>query len=158
MSNHSNPATANVGGPGGGGKWAAAARRFRTAGAFWAVAMALCSGCGGKYDLHPATGRVLLKDGTPLNGMRIVFENQQTHIGSVAISDDEGRFELGTVQSGDGAILGAYRVAVVDTIAHQKMDRSALRIHPKYENLKTSDLKFEITEDNHELEMILDRP
>lgn len=85
-----------------------------------ALAVAACAvaGCNDsvKQKTYPASGRVLV-DGKPVPGAMIVFhpvdpsafkwdERPQGR------SDTDGKFEVFTYQTGDGAPAGAYRVAI----------------------------------------------
>jgi hypothetical protein len=70
------------------------------------------AGCGGKTKPVPVEGVVLL-DGKPLKGALVTFVPEDGR-GRVAagLSDDDGKFELTTSTSGDGALPGNYKVTV----------------------------------------------
>jgi len=84
------------------------------------------SGCGSQKSelagrLVPARGQVSL-DGKPLGGAQITFVPDFTGgERAVALSDDDGRFDLSTVPSGQsasdkplaGAVPGPYRVSIL---------------------------------------------
>lgn len=75
------------------------------------------AGCGGGTDhppTVPATGTVTL-NGKPVAGATIAFTGA-SHT-ALAISGDDGRFELTTFTDGDGAVEGDYRVTVVKMIS-----------------------------------------
>ena len=82
-----------------------------------AVVSSLC-GCGGaEYPLAPVSGVVTL-DGEPLAGAAVVFQPKPTESvkkpapGSVARTDDQGRYTLATVNDEPGAALGRHRVRI----------------------------------------------
>lgn len=82
-------------------------------------------GCGSdphvanRPDVVPVTGVVTL-DGAPVEGATVTFVNtagmapgeQVTGRSSVGRTDESGRFELTTFESGDGAVPGGYTVTV----------------------------------------------
>ena len=76
-------------------------------------------GCGSKYDVVPASGRITL-DGEPLANASIFTQptNRDTNTpgpGSAALTDDNGEFEL-EFQSEDkkGAVPGDTRITIVE--------------------------------------------
>lgn len=79
----------------------------------------LIPGCGkrGLKGLVSCSGVVTL-DGAPVEGANILFATKGSGAKSAsasAITDAEGKFQLMTVESGDGAFPGEYRVSVMKT-------------------------------------------
>jgi hypothetical protein len=71
-----------------------------------------CSGCGGGPELAPASGTVAVQ-GTPLTHGSILFE-PVGHEGEIAVGQiqEDSSFKLTTFETGDGAIVGKYTVAI----------------------------------------------
>jgi len=83
-----------------------------------AVAVAAgCIGCGGAGDLHPASGRVLVK-GQPAAGATLHFHRQGEaevkYRGLIpsAVADEDGRFQVSSDLLGAGAPAGKYAVLI----------------------------------------------
>ncbi len=129
------------------------------------------SGCGGQSNDHwlqsrpktlKAEGVVLLQN-APLSGATVIFTpTQKGSKGSVGITDQNGRFNLTTFSSGDGAISGEYVVSVtkINTDAQQVSDSApisdagssqvkpvASSIPEQYSDPAKSGLKATITQD-----------
>ena len=82
------------------------------------LALALCvlPGCGGggpdRPTMAPVSGTVTL-DGKPLAGANIrFFSEDQSAETATGVTDGEGKFQLTTYNTNDGAVPGAYKVAV----------------------------------------------
>jgi hypothetical protein len=68
----------------------------------------LLSGCGSRGpDLAPVSGTVAL-DGKPVAGAAVTFVPVQGGRPASAVADEQGRFQLTTFQSEDGAIVGKH--------------------------------------------------
>ena len=86
--------------------------------------MSLLAGCGGPgYELAPVSGQVLL-DGQPLADAHLTFEPLAVAgqpsipgVGSIGITDSEGRYTLETVDSHSGAVVGTHRVWITTAYA-----------------------------------------
>lgn len=77
-------------------------------------AACLAAGCGRKDDrpaTFPVAGTVSL-DGAPLAGARVSFEHEAARYWAEARTDASGRYALMTFTSDDGAVPGAYFVAI----------------------------------------------
>ncbi|WP_146450401.1 hypothetical protein [Bythopirellula polymerisocia] len=88
------------------------------------VSCVIASGCGSDLELYPVTGRVVYKDGKPFPGGGIVFQLQGAGM-LLGVSGDigeNGQFELGTREPGDGAQPGTYRVAVLPPARSERDD------------------------------------
>lgn len=117
----------------------------------WAVAVLFATmlGCGSSGpELHPVTGKVVFKDGRPVVGAMVEFVAENGS-GARGKTGPDGRFEL-TTGDRKGAVVGAYRVAVVQMVvadgaaAHVKAHHDWLAIHPKYAKFDTSELRHEV--------------
>lgn len=81
--------------------------------------LALLTGCTGSEEVsdrpktHPVTGTVLL-DGAPVEGAQVAFNPEGVDAeGAFGRTDAEGRYELTTFDSGDGAVAGNYVVTIM---------------------------------------------
>lgn len=104
-------------------------------------------GCGGAGTL-PAGGTITYK-GQPVKDSNVLFTPTRDagNKGKVATgkTDDQGKFTLGTVRPGDGALPGDYTVAVTPNLPPPKEgDYSASPPPPfpeKYSTATSTDLK-----------------
>ncbi len=69
-------------------------------------------GCG-KPGLGtvPVSGKITV-DGSPMEGVMVVFDSGQSGRAASGITDAQGMYTLTTEVSGDGALPGSYKVAV----------------------------------------------
>ena len=101
-----------------------------------------CVGCSDRPHIVPISGQVLI-DGKPLSYGFIRFSSGE---GRPALGrlDKEGRFRLSTYESGDGAIVGSHRIAV---LTHEITDTGIKWHAPKeYADYAASGLTAKITE------------
>ena len=123
------------------------------------VLLVMACGCGGgKYDLQRMEGTVTLTDGTPGRGLHVSFECDAPLISAKAMTDESGHYRLGTLETGDGAPPGHYRVAVVEA---DVLDPDAVRpprIHTKYARFETSGLEFTVEDGTNTFDIRLDPP
>lgn len=128
------------------------------------VAM-ICVGCGPRNNPKfektvPIRGTVVRASGSPVSGGLITFHNKVPNKGDAwGTIGRDGRFELGTYQKADGAMLGSYTVTiepiVYDRIGNPRLN-SSLGIPHKYTKADTSDLTVEVTaEGSEELKIVL---
>jgi hypothetical protein len=100
----------------------------RSAAPLLALMLIACGGCSGASDdawakrrppVYPVSGRVLL-GGQPLAGATVELFSADANRTAYGTADDEGRFQLTTFESGDGAVEGKHAVKVrkVDIISH----------------------------------------
>src|SRR5690349_18876722 len=77
------------------------------------LVLAVAAGCG-SGNTSPVRGKVVFKDGKPLNGGLVVFRpvDQKLQVSSRGDIHQDGTFTLGTYQEGDGAIPGKYQAAI----------------------------------------------
>jgi hypothetical protein len=112
------------------------------------VALAAVVGCGSSPELQPVTGRVILKDGRPIEGAMVEFASE-SGFGARGKTGPDGRFELAT-DGREGAVAGTHRVVVVQMVvadgaaAHVTKQHAHLVIHPKYAKFDTSGLTREV--------------
>jgi len=109
-----------------------------------AVLVACVTGCGGA--MQPVRGKVTLPDGKPAANSQVVFEGP---IGGKVISargdvQADGSFELSTVQPGDGAPVGKYRVQVNPPPVVDAEAAHRAPFNPKFSDFGTSGLEFEV--------------
>jgi hypothetical protein len=69
-------------------------------------------GCGGGLRLVPVEGTVTL-DGQPLEAAAVLFEPDGGGKPATGTTDAAGNFVLTTIETGDGAVPGANKVAVI---------------------------------------------
>jgi hypothetical protein len=89
-------------------------RRWLSWGGLGVLLLALVAGCNSKGGkLIKASGILAWEDGTPIENASITFvpEDKKGESAS-AKTDKDGKFELTTKSTGDGAHAGAYKVTV----------------------------------------------
>ena len=109
-------------------------------------------GCG-KGDHLPTyrtTGKVVFRDGKPLEGGTIIFESIDHPVSARSVIEPDGTFRLGTFVQGDGAVAGMHRAAISPPM-DMTIDRDEVRtrrvIHPRYKDIEESGLEFEVGAD-----------
>jgi hypothetical protein len=123
-----------------------------------ALVMGVAVGCGtASPPTYPVTGQVLFADGSPFKrGGRVEFRCSQ--VSPVAIArgriGEDGKFQLETVQVGDGAVAGEHQAIVVPDIPDDTDEltlaqrRQAMRpIDARFQSFDTSGLQFAVTTD-----------
>ena len=93
--------------------------------AFVLISTALLIGCkGNPRDVAKTTG-VVIMDGKPLTGGRIMFqpfaEGEEKRVGKMAVAQiqSDGTFVLTTYEEGDGAVVGKHRPVIT---GNRKLD------------------------------------
>ena len=96
-------------------------------------------------------GMVVYPDGQPLTRGTVEFElvTDKDHITATGEINPDGTFQLGTFEEADGAVIGSHRAAVIaDFDIGTEEERPELLppaiLDPKFSDLDTSGLKFEI--------------
>ena len=98
-----------------------------------------------------------LQDGSPLSGVQVTFKCDDPKITATAVTDAEGNYELGTVEPGDGAPAGEYRVSVVELSDLEDPDNpKPPRIDRRYGHFKKSGLEFAVPTDDGDYDIRLD--
>jgi hypothetical protein len=122
-----------------------------------ATVLVVSVGCGTAHPpTYPVTGAVVFPDGSPLKGGRVEFRCAQ--VSPVAIArgriGDDGKFQLNTVQGGEGAIAGEHQVVVVpdipddtDNLTPAARQRALRPIDARFQNYETSGLVFNVSPD-----------
>ena len=87
--------------------------RLRIYVTFAFAALGACAGCGGGPKTYKVDGIVTL-DGKPLAGATVAFM-PQAEDGHLArgLTDQDGKFQLSTFGTNDGAVRGEYKVTVI---------------------------------------------
>jgi len=75
------------------------------------VAFAGCPGGDSGVGTVPVTGTVTL-DGSAVDGASVAFAPKSGGKAAAGLTDASGRFELTTVEAGDGAVPGSYSVTI----------------------------------------------
>ena len=115
----------------------------------FAVVVAM-SGCrnANELDTAPVSGRVLM-NGKPLSTGTVTFVPNRGRVANGDIQSD-GTFELSTYRSGDGAIVGSHKAAVlvirsdIDPAKGPEQDKPLMLIPPRYVTAEESGLKYEV--------------
>jgi hypothetical protein len=129
---------------------------------FWAFlipVVLLVAGCGpGGPAVVPVSGQVLI-DGQPLAAgiegfIRVVPQDGRPASGS--IDPQTGKFQLTTVEPGDGCITGTHKVVV---ILQQMVGQESVSLIPeKYRDLKETDLQVTVEGPTDSLQVELTGP
>ncbi|MCO6046958.1 hypothetical protein NG895_23920 [Aeoliella sp. ICT_H6.2] len=127
-------------------------------------ALLFIAGCGTQHNLAPVSGVVTVGD-RPLVKAGITFTPVEGGRPAWATTNEEGRFQLSTMEVGDGALVGdhvvtivANQVSKVETPVPEdeglssvfaarpkgKTSRKAAVLDPKYAERSTSDLRFTV--------------
>src|SRR5262245_27281006 len=122
-----------------------APRPWRAAAVGWLVAFAV-GGCGNQ-TYFPVSGTVSYKDGTPVTAGLVIFEPANQKISARGEIKPDGSFQLGTHGDNDGAMEGEYKVLVAPPPLPEEGKRRRPTVHPKYQNLDATPLKFTVTRD-----------
>ena len=131
------------------------------------LSLSLVVGCGSRSGPEPEIERVvpvsgsLTYQGKPLSYHQVTFLPVDGRRAAVGVTDMEGRFTMGTNDTGDGAPPGRHKVAIAfvgpptnETPGQEQIiDNPALLPKPdieipgKYSNPETSGLTQEVPED-----------
>jgi hypothetical protein len=103
-------------------------------------------GCGSQ-TYFPVSGSVTYKDGTPVTAGLVIFEPVSQKISARGEIKADGTFQLGTHGDDDGAMEGEYKVLVAPPPLPEEGRRRRPTVHPKYQNLDSTPLKFTVTRD-----------
>jgi len=110
-------------------------------------------GCGGA-SVFPAGGKVVFKDGTPLNGGVILCEpvDEEVKVSVRGYIGEDGTFRLGTFRDDDGAPAGKYKVRIQPPEKLSSRERERARpkfsIHPRFMDCNTSGLEITVTNES----------
>lgn len=142
------------------------AASYRGAGLIVNVAVATCLatiiGCGGDgLTTYTTTGSVVFEDGTPLTGGSVIFQSQEHPLSARGMIGEDGTFELGTYETGDGAVAGKHAVAILPPKAQVDTDEKVFipAIDVKYQDARRSQIFREVTADGeNEFEITVTPP
>lgn len=115
--------------------------------AHWLLAGIMLAGATGcsKSDKVYVSGNVTLKDGTPVEGVRVLFRSNKTGNSARGLTDANGRYELSSLAPGDGIEPGKYYVTLAQNTVGE--DNTAPTIyHEKYRS-PTQELIFDVESD-----------
>ena len=113
-------------------------------------------GCA-KSDKSTVAGRITLKDGTPVAGVRVMFRSNKTGKSARGLTDADGNYELTSLTPGDGIVPGTYYVTL-GANASGEGDVMSEVFNPKYVSA-TQELIFEIEPGKaNRIDMQLDPP
>jgi hypothetical protein len=134
-------------------------RRRRWAGGLVLAASASLAGCRNSdslpaYQVYDVKGKVLLADGTPLNGGLITFvpkgDLPVTPSGEIG---PDGTFSVVTGGSGAGAPAGEYKLRI-ETPQIPRVKNKKPLIPPKYNDEDSSDLAVTVRAEPNQLDPI----
>ena len=78
----------------------------------------LLNGCSGGAGVETVNvSGVVVYKGQPVSEANVAFLGDGTIRPAIAVTDEEGKFVLTTIRSGDGAVAGKHMVTVSKTIA-----------------------------------------
>ena len=104
------------------------------------------SGCGSQ-TFFPVSGKVTYRDGRPVTAGLVIFEPMNQKISARGEIRADGSFQLGTHRDNDGAMEGEYRVLIAPPPLPEEGKPRRSPIHPKYQKLESTPLKFTVTRD-----------
>jgi len=101
----------------------------------------MVTGCGS--DRVDVGGTVTRTDGSPVIGARVTFRSPDTGHTASGVTDQQGRYQLGTSAVGEGILPGGYYVVVQEDRGSWD-EPSPPTIDPKYARPATSGLAFKV--------------
>lgn len=117
-----------------------------------------CVGCSGGNDSSvPVSGTITLQNGEPLAAAIIMFRGSNGTTFTSG-SDKNGEYVMRADEHSRGIAPGEYVVIVQETVGDDLDRPSAPRIHPKYGQKRTSDLKATVSPDLVTYDFTLDPP
>jgi hypothetical protein len=122
-----------------------------------AITLLAAAGCQGN-DRAKVSGKLLRQDGTPLAGARVIATSGSAGKSAYGTTDQQGKFELGVAQEGDGVPPGKYEVTIVEDRGDPDNRRPA-SIAAKYRDPATSGLTLDVQAgETAELNLTLEPP
>jgi hypothetical protein len=112
------------------------------------VLAAFVSGCGKGDGPFPVEGQVVWEDGTPAKELHlgsVIFDLPEKHTGAKGMIQPDGTFRLTTNKPDDGALVGEYKVMVVEGARRPLPGGDGSQMAPgrmdsKYSDPSTTDL------------------
>lgn len=121
-------------------------------------------GCG-MSDNPTVTGTITTTDGQVVSGGRITFTSVSPPISASSRIAPDGSYELSSVEPGDGAPAGHYKVAIISKISSAGGDRngrsvatSKSLVHEKYADIETSQLTAEVAPGTNTIDFQVEPP
>lgn len=87
-----------------------------------AVCFLGCGGDDGRKSTYGVTGVVKMA-GAPIPGATVMFAPTEGQPVASGITDDNGKYQLTTYETGDGAVAGAYNVLVIRAAEKKAEDK-----------------------------------
>ncbi len=123
------------------------------------------AGCGNRRRTYPVVGKVVFRDGTPLNGGLVEFESLsegEKPINAHGAIHADGSFQLGTYSDGDGAVEGLHRAIVRPPFVEaSNLNEGVLPrpiIHHRFENYEASGLRYTVVPGSNQFTIIVEKP
>ncbi len=117
----------------------------------------LLAGCAGA-DRQPVIGTVTFGDGSPVEGVVVLFECDQPPVSAFGKTDANGDYRLGTSTTGDGAPCGDYRVLITVPGAANPDQAPQRLFHPRFGDFETSGLRYTVVGGENRFDIRLARP
>jgi hypothetical protein len=115
-------------------------------------------GCARQADRAYVTGTLQTRDGTPLRGASVIATSPETGKSAQGRTDQDGNFELGMTEKGDGLAVGNYNVGIVEDRGDPD-NRRPPTIAAKYGDPAKSGITLTVTAgESKELNLKLDPP
>lgn len=126
------------------------------------------NGCAdGRPATFPVSGRVVFADGTPVTSGTVELESVDHGVNARGAIQPDGTFRLSTYETGDGALPGRHRVAVIQMFVaqderaihhnHGADEQRPRSVHRKYAGYDTSGLTVDILADReNEIPIVVD--
>ena len=112
----------------------------------------LAFGCrdDGRLPTYPVAGQVNWSDDAPFVGGAdafVVFESIEHGVTATGVVSEDGGFEVGTYEPGDGAVEGRHRVSLSPPTPGGDPDKGGRKVllPPRYRSLETSGLEATVS-------------
>lgn len=112
----------------------------------------LLLGCDGNaIATYPVSGRVLFSDGTPVTFGSVEFYHGEHDLTSRGSIQQDGSFQLGTFEDGDGAPAGEHQAVVTQLIMNGQSGvtphEHGRHIDDRFSEYGASNLSYEVSAD-----------
>lgn len=123
--------------------------------------LAGAAGCGSSKT-YPVTGKIILKDGSPLSGGLVRFRpvDEKLQVSARGDIQQNGTFIVGTYKEDDGAVPGKYQVAITPPPRPKVREKPLGKpiIDPRFENFETSGLEVEVARRKNDFTIEVESP
>lgn len=119
----------------------------------------VAAGCGGPR-LYPVAGKIIFADGEAvkdLAGGVALFDPIDGKAGAQGEIQPDGSFHLTTLQPGDGAFPGSYRVCIAPPLPDLDKRGKRVVVSKLYEDFKTSPLRVQIKAEANQVTLTVER-